>query len=618
MKKYWLIICFTFTGFISVYSQNREEQEQLAYQFLQNQEYEKAADIFEKLFKKDLNPSYYAALYECYVQLETFSEAEKLVKKQIKRFPQANLYYIDLGWVYELSGNESKANNEYQKAIKNLPPSSHEVIKVADNFKYRKKYDLAIETYLRGKKLVHNYPFTFELGELYLIKKDIPAVLNEYLDVLSFNPGYIQQVQNALQTILNDDPNQKRKDLLKSMLLKRIQSKNNDVIFNEMLIWLFIQEKDFEGALIQAKALDKRNDEDGQRIIKIAQLARANYDFDEAINCYEYVISKGDGYFYFLQSKINLVQCLNEKILFTNNYTLKDLTHLEKQYYSTLEELGNNYRTIELSISLAHLQAFYLDKADTAIVLLEECLKFPRAKELDIAKAKLELGDILVFQNNIWDAVLYFGQVESAYKHDIIGHEAKFRKARVYYYSGDFEWAKTQLNVLKASTSKLIANDAMKLSLLITDNTGLDTNLAPVIEFAYADLLIYQKVYDKALIALDSILINHPTHLEIKDDIYFKMAYIKEQQGDYEKAIQYYQKNIDLKSALSDEALLRLGFIYEFKLQQTDTAQEYYKTILLSYPGSIHSVIARKRFRYLRGDWEEATDDLFLNQFYKF
>ena len=62
------------------------------------------------------------------------------------------------------------------------------------------------------------------------------------------------------------------------------------------------------------------------------------------------------------------------------------------------------------------------------------------------------------------------------FKNDPLGHLAKFKNAQVYYFSGEYDWCQAQLDVLKASTSKLIANDALELSVLITDNYNMDTS----------------------------------------------------------------------------------------------------------------------------------------------
>ena len=91
---------------------------------------------------------------------------------------------------------------------------------------------------------------------------------------------------------------------------------------------------------------------------------------------------------------------------------------------------------------------------------------------------------------------MYYSQVEKDFKHEVIGQEAKFKKIKIDYYTGKFNWAQAQLNILKQSTSKLIANNAMELSLLISDNLNLDTTQLTLQIYANAELLIFQNKYN--------------------------------------------------------------------------------------------------------------------------
>src|SRR5207237_519209 len=130
----------------------------------------------------------------------------------------------------------------------------------------------------------------------------------------------------------------------------------------------------------------------------------------------------------------------------------------------------------------------YLNKTNEANDLLEETIALPQLSLQLQAECKLELGDILLMTGDIWEASLRYSQVEKSFKHDEIGNEAKFRNAKISYYTGDFKWAQAQLDVLKGATAKLIANDAMDLGLLISDALAIDTNEAPLCIFARADL----------------------------------------------------------------------------------------------------------------------------------
>lgn len=576
--------------------------ERLATQYFNNKEYDKAVIYYQKLYNKSSLPQHYAKLLSCYIELEEYKNAEKLAKRQVKRNSFQLEYMVDLGYVYELSGQSNKSKNTYEDALKSLSAINEQIIGLANGFFKYKKSEYAIDTYHKGRKLLKGtYPFNFELAQVYDQLGKTELMLEEYLDLLAYNGSYIQSVQNALQTALNPDEKGEKKALLKTLLIKRIQKESGNKIFPDMLIWVYIQEKNFKGAFIQAKAMDKRFKESGKRIASLAALSSENKDYETAIKCYEYLITKGPDSYYYITSKMELVNVYNDKIVGSGSYTEADLLNLEKTYLSTIKELGKTASTSSMLRGLAHLQAFYLHNTDSAINILNEILAIPRMKPHGAAKAKLELADIYLFTNEIWEASLLYSQVEKAFKHDVLGEEAKFKNARISFYTGDFGWAKTQLNVLKASTSKLIANDAMQLSILITDNIGIDTTEAPLLMFAQADLLAYQNKNQEAMAMLDTLKQEYPAHT-IMDDILYKRYQINYKQQKFDDAAANLQDIITsyADDILADDAIYNLAVLNDYKFDNKEKAAELYKRLMFDYQSSIYVVDSRKRYRELR------------------
>ncbi|MCO6498798.1 MAG: tetratricopeptide repeat protein [Vicingus serpentipes] len=610
LKGILFLLIYVFS--ISLINAQNQTDERLATQYFNNQEYDKAVIYYEKLFNHSNNVTYYNNLLTCFIELKEFKNAEKLIKKQIKHFPFELGYYPDLGNLYQLDNQLSKSEQTYSKALKLLSPIQTQIIELANGYLKYQQNDYAIQTYLKGRKLLKgSYPFNFELAQVYNLQGKTEEMLMEYLDILAYQESYLQSVQNALQTALSPDENGEKKALLKSLLIKNIQKHPDKKVYAEMLIWVYIQEENYDGAFIQAKALDKRNKEFGNRIIALAQLALASKNYDVAIQCYQYVIGKGADNYYYISSKIDLVNVYNEKITSSKNYTQEDLLQLEKTYLSTIDELGKTPETASLINQLAHLQAFYIGQPEVAIALLNEVLAIPRLKPHDAAKNKIELADIYLFTEKIWDASLLYSQVEKEFKYDQLGEIAKFKNAKISFYTGDFGWAKAQLDVLKASTSKLIANDAMQLSILITDNIGIDTTKAPLMLFAQADLLAFQNKNVEALHLLDSLKKGYPYHT-IADDILFKRFEIYYKQQKYDEAITYLKEITSSypTDILADDALYNLALIYDNHFNDKEKAAAYYKKIMFDYQSSIYVVDARKRYRELeKGVKIIKTDD---------
>jgi tetratricopeptide (TPR) repeat protein len=585
--------------------------EQLAAQYFQQGEYERAILYYEKLYKKQPTPFYYEQLYKSYVALKDLDSAEKLVKEQMRRTNDDSAQLIDLGHLYRLAGENDKAEKEFDKALKQMRADQSSVRGTANSFVQVNEIARALEAYQRGGKMLpEGQSFDYEIAGLYGAQGDIPAMVSAYMDLLVVNEGYIQAVQNALSRTLDFSVADERSEILRTELLRRIQKDPQRTIFPELLIWMYIQQKDLNAAFVQSKAMDKRFDEGGIRLMDLASIALANKDHGIAYKCYEYVLSLGRNDANYVQARIGAVHTRYAQLTEQAEPTLEDLKDLDQRATITLTELGLNKATTELLREQAHLKAYYLNDLDGARLLLEEGIAKAGIDPKTTAQLKLDLGDINLLGGDIWEASLLYSQVDLEFKYDMLGHEARLRNAKVSFYSGDFLWAQGQLEVLKASTSKLIANDAMELSLRITDNLGLDSNSVPLSYFARAELLRFQHRYDESLAVLDSLQDAYPGH-SLGDDILYeryRIAYARHQYPEaakqLEKLLEFYPTDI-----LVDNALLDLGKLYEDRLNDPEKAKTYYERLLFEQTGSIFVPEARDRFRRLRGDKLEADPE---------
>ncbi len=598
------ILLLLMTSTLASFAQGQNNID-LANQYASTGDYDKALVYYEKWYNADPYSAYTPYL-NCLINLKDYKGAEKLIKKQIKRAPTNAILLVDLGNLHEIQGEMSEAKQQYDKAINSLFPDVQQVLSLGATFVEKRKLEYAETTYLQGRKMLNGtYPFSFELADVYGQMQQPQKMVDEYIGILDFNESYLPNVQAILQNKMAFDLEGGLTDIIRTSLLRRTQKGNQNPIYNELLFWLVLQEKDFETAFIQARALDKRNDENGSRIISLGQLCVSNQEYKVAEDCFNYVISKGRMNPNYITARIEQVKAADQKITKSGNYTPADLQKLEQNYEATLTELGKTPVTAPLISGYAHLKAFYLNKPDEAIALLEETIALPRVSPLFQAECKLELGDILILKNAVWDASLYYSQVDKDFKHDAIGREAKFRNARLSFYMGEFDWAAAQLNVLKAATSQLISNDAMKLGLLILDNLGLDSdsNSTPLLIYSRADLLEFCNQNDKAIATLDTIITEFPAH-SLTDEVWFKQAEIYYKKGDFKKAAELWLKIVETypDDILGDDALYNLADVTETKLNDKVKAKDLFEMLLTKYPGSLFAVDARKRFRTLRGD----------------
>ena len=599
----FLLLLSIFLLFHTSGSGQSVQDAQLAQQYYQQAAFDKAAILFEKLYDRQADEVNYKNYYTCLIALKQYDKAEKLCRKQLKKFPESLKYYVDLGAVLEAKGEIEKAKSQYENAVKHLKNEQAQVFELANAFIGMKKYDFAAATYLAGSKSDNNYTYNFELAEVYALSKDFEKMVKAYLDVLLQSESYIQNIQNSLQTKLADDGTGVKNEALRNGLLKHIQKYPDKTIFSEMLLWLYAQEKNFDAALIQAKALDRRLKEDGSRLISLASLCISNEDYDAAIKTYQYLISKGRQNAYYAFASVELLNASNKKLLNNGAFSKEDLLQLEREYNNTLAELGKNQTTVPLMKGLAHLQAFYLNNPAGGIASLAQAISLPGIPRDMNASCKLELADIYLITGEVWESTLLYSQVDKAYKNTPLGEEAKFRNAKLSYYKGEFDWARAQLDVLKGGTSHLIANDALALSLLIQDNMGLDSNISALLLYSKADLLEFQNKNTEALHLLDTLLEAYPRH-SLADEALLKKAEILEKQQQFEEAANLLQTIVDKypTEILADDALFLLAGLYEKQLNNKQKAMDLYQDLLAKYPGSTYGVAARKRYRILRGD----------------
>ena len=577
------------------------ENAKLAAHYYNKGEFEKAEEYYQKLFKKYQTKSFFEKYYDCLVFQEKYKEAEKVVEKQIKAYPFEISYQFNLAEVYKNSNRADEAELLYQNLISEISPVQSQVQNLGRIFSSIGAYDYALQAYEKGRKGNRGgYQFNLEVAELYSLTNQFDKMIDSYLDLLEYSPGYLRTVQTYLSRQIDFENDGEKVELLRQALLKRAQSNPNKTYYNVMLIWYFTQKKDYTGAIIQSKALDTKENSQGRHTYDMGEICQSNRVYDKAKLAYEYVKEFGSNSPYYTMAAENLLEVSFLQVTQSGTFEYSQVSSVAQEFEAELGRLGKQASTINIMERLARIQAFYLNDQAKAIALLGEAMKVAPTP-LEKAKVKVLLGDVLVTNNQIWDASIFYMQVANDFEDDKIGHEAKFKNAKVFYYDGEFEYAKAQLDVLKASTTKLIANDAMQLSLLLQDNLGIDTTEAPVQLFAKADLLLQQNQYSEAISMLDSIKIKYPFH-SLTDEILFQKGVIYSQQKKWTEAVVFFEEVATTYAfdILADDAVFKLAEIYDYYLNDPEKAAEFYKKILFEFSGSLYTAQARERYRALK------------------
>ena len=601
--KHFLLFFFALNFAFVSFGQDGSDQ-QLAQHYYNNGEFDKALMYYEKLFGENPSKINFSRYVECLTETGDVKKAEKTFKKQINNEPYNQEFKILFAKFYESQGEEGEATDIYRDLIDNLQARTSDVVNLYKAFKSQNKPDLAFETLQKGRKLLKkSYPLNYYFADYYGSVDEQEKMIEEYLDLLDVHNSYMQDVQRVIsQQIDFSEEDSPEYELLKRSLIERSQKNPSNTTYAEMLTWLFIQRQNFAAAFIHVKALDKRMDARGKYVYNLGNICVENKDFATAKKCFEYLM-EGDDELFAMRAQNALLNVRFLKVTTQRDFTTAELDETVLAYKDALKKVGFSSSSLPLILELTHIQAFYGNNASEAITTLTDALEIPGISMMQKSEVKMQLADIHVLDGDIWEAALLYSQVDNDYKFESIGHEAKFKNARVFYYDGEFDYAQSQLDVLKQATTKLIANDALNLSLMITDNYGLDSNYIAMNWFAQADLLIEQHQYDRAFIYFDSIVEEYPAH-SLGDEILMKKAHAFQLRGEWSEAaktldelLKYYPTDI-----LADDALFQLGEIYETNLLDPEKATGYYRRILFEHKGSLYTAEARKRFQKLRGE----------------
>ncbi len=577
-----------------------QEDMQLAMEYFNAKEFEKAEVLFDKLYKSKKSKFYFDYYLDCLIFQEKFKEAENKIEKEQKSHPDDLTFYIDLGYLKKMQGDEAEAEKQYKYVLKNLPSNYNSISNIGNSFQRKKEYTWAEEVYLKAN-LMLNSQFLQHLANVYASQRKYDEMVSAYLDYLSSDVTKYQTVQSIFSSYLQYDVNNEFSDILQRQLIMRIQKEGKE-IFEELIIWFYTENNNFMNALVYSKSLDKRKNENGIRVFRIGQLASENEDYATANSAFTYVVEKGSLYPYYYQAKFALLNVLYQQVILGQLSSEEEIIKLENSYLSLIKELGISNRTVDFIVDLAHLQAFYLNKSEAAIELLQEALNIPNLSEEFKAKFMVKLADIYVYAEKPWDAVLTYAKVEEFFPNAEITDDAKFKKAKVYFYLGEFKWAQDQWDILKGSPSKLISNDAIYWSHFIDENSGSDSLQNSLKTYASADLFFYQRNYDKALKISDSIINNFSAEPVVPMAYYLKYQ-VYMQLKDYINAAEnldvFYEKYS--YSMWADKAIFELAQLYDYYLDEKDKAADCYKKILFDFQGSIYTEPSRERYRELSG-----------------
>ncbi len=541
-------------------------------------------------------------LIKCYIELKRYNDAEKLLKKRIKKTKNPILY-IDLGYLQQVQKQQEEADESYLIAIEAVAKTPGFAHQYSEKFSSYGLYKYALLCYETAERNNPNLIFHYQKALVYAELGDMENMYNSYLTMIEFSPNYYSTVKQNISRNITDDPANVANVVLKKQLIKKIQETENP-LFSELLIWLYIEENAYSKALRQLQALDKRDKNYEREIYNLGEKALYQENFVVAQECFTYIKAKGFTSGFYTDAVFSSLETAKQALRATPGVKKSDFVNLLNNHYQALNDLAGEEEYVETKRNIASILYFDLNLKDSATHVLENTIAtLGNTYKKPIAHCKMLLGDFKLADGESIDAIFKYMEVERAFSGTPLGDEAKFMKGMVAYYTLDFPWALNQFEVLKSSTTKLISNDALEMALLITDNSVEDTLYQGLSYYAQADLYNFRGMPDTALATLDLLLAVFPAHNIVAEATLFK-ARILYKQAKYTEAIATLDELLKNGNAdiWVDDVLMLQGEIYQLHLGEREKAMLAYETVLFNHPGSIYVPEARRQYRKLRGD----------------
>jgi len=589
MRSLLLFFCCLFSFWVSA------QNDQLALDYFEKGEFEKAVTLYEEIHAKQSNNLFFfEKLLQCYRQLQQFDKAENLIEKRKQKYNQPTMQ-IELGYNFQLQKQQDKANKYYQLALDEIQKEPNYAYQLGSNFEKKTLLDWAIKAYELGQKFNPNLNFDYQMALLQGQMGNVELMIDKLFDYAYAKPEFVPTVQSFLSRFLMENANESFPAYVKKTLLIRTQ-KTPDIFWNQFLSWFYVQQKEYDKAFVQERAIYKRNPESFYEIVTLAQMAIEDNQDETAKTILAFVLENTSDVGFQMQAHHFLMKMKIE------NATAKEYPQIQLELQELVKKFGVSPYSLKLQLLLANFEAFYRNQPKNAIEQLQKTLELPLNLR-EAAAVKMELADIMVFDEKFNQAILYYAQVEDNLKNDELAHEASMKMAKANYYKTDFEWTLQQVKNLKQSSSLLIANDAIELFMLIQDNSVEDSTKTALTAFAKADLKLYQKKKDEALQAFLTILEKHKGE-SIQDITLLRIAQIYEQKKQFDLALNYYNKILTdhADGIFVDEALYFSAEIYRIELNQPEKAKPLYERMVLNHPDSIYFTNSRINYRILRGD----------------
>ena len=337
----------------------------IAQNYYENGELEKALVSFEELYKSNkANSQAIIGLAKCYRQLERYDEAVDILEKSFKINPKRAEFLLECAVTHNIAKNKAKTKDFENAVINFVKDNPDQGSYLGRKFKTYNMLQPAITCYKIAMQENLNLNYNYEIGQMYGELGDYEGMFSSYIDHMLERPEYIMTIKRRMDEFITEDPKNEANVMFRKTLLKKNQEQP-DVFYNELLSWLFIQQKQFRKAFLQEKAIYKKTDDGMLQLLNLAVNAKKSEVYDIAEEALNFVIENNELENFTLKAYQELQQ------LHIITYNKSRYTEIEEQYITLFDTYGKDENTLPLVLDYAHFLGFKQNKKQEAITFLK-------------------------------------------------------------------------------------------------------------------------------------------------------------------------------------------------------------------------------------------------------
>jgi tetratricopeptide (TPR) repeat protein len=593
-----------------------EDKYFLAVNFEQNNELEKAKEIYLDLLKTEpANYNFFSAVNRVCVRLKEYDRSIKIIEERLKANPaDYNLYGL-LGNTYYAKGEIEKAGKEWEKGLAVQPKSIPQYRAIAGYAVQNKAYEKAIEYYLMGEKTLRNNEiFVNEIFNLCMVQFKFEEAAVKLCELLLTQPEYIAIGKSAMYSYMSrTDVHDKFIEIASKYL-----AKSGKTVFKEMLAFIYQLKGESGKAFELIKEIEAGNKTNGSAIHNFAQECFANRNYEAASQAFKYIIENYSESPFLMQARVYYPQALEslagERGISNSGwklYSLRD-TAGTGEYNSVIKAYEENVRLYpkseiqnEALLKIGLIQKEILSQNETAEKTLNQIVKNNTNSQSFIAATE-KLAELNLLKNGFSEAEKLCNKIiQAPFADSLSKRKAHFLLGKNYYWQGDFNKALDQFKEIIYDYSNDLSNDAIEISAIV--NSSKKDSLL-LLDYAKADFLLFKKNFRPALELLQKTA--QSENQILNDAAKYRWAMVMAALNSNPEALKILEEiSSSDNSNYADNAYFSAGNIYYFELKDFRSAKEKFEKLLEIFPGSILTDKAREMLNIIKNKLEIGNDN---------